>query len=208
MQNISNLIDRVHLSKDSMPGEQPKPNKPSAKLMHRLWEVMLGIFGHRFESSFGADPNEMWTEILAGVTPQMMGAGIERMKRDPKYREWPPNALEFRALCEPSNSDYGLPDDDAAYRMAVDWPRLRKQDRHPAVLATLGALDTWSWRRLDDQTARKQFAVAWRKTVDRVRAEGDGWLPAVPDQLEYQPPGKQAPRGDARQALAGILGGL
>lgn len=169
---------------------------------------MLQTYGHRFEASFGTTPNESWATILAGITPQMMGSGLRRMRTDDRFTSWPPTALEFRALCEPSNADYGLPDDDAAYRMAVDWSRIKQQDRHPAVLATLGALDTWSWRRLDDQTARKQFAVAWRKTVERVRAEGDGWLPAVPDQLEYQPPGTPAPRGDARQALAGILGGL
>lgn len=206
MKRVDTLIARAAQQTGS--GQSEPQNSPSAKTMDEFWTVMHNIYGHRFETGYGTAPTKEWTDILTGITKRMMVSGVQKMKADPRYREWPPNALEFRALCDPSNADYGLPDDEAAYRMAVDWPRLRKQDRHPAVLATLGTLDTWSWRRLDDQTARKQFAVAWRKTVERVRAEGDGWLPAVPDQLEYQPPGTPAPRENARQALAGILGGL
>lgn len=162
------------------------------------------------------DPNEwatvykrelMESLVRIGVrTERELRLGLARLKA--RKSDFLPNPDVFAELCLPDDDDLGLPSADTAYRMAVDWSRLSAADRHPAVLATLRQLDTWAWRRLDEQTARKQFAAAWQKTVDRVRAEGDGWLPDVPQQLEHGMATAPVPRDEARQALAGILGGL
>ena len=232
MQNINTVLNRASTQQPSTcttqagstmthsntSGRERKSESGNAlayDLVNRSFVAMTS-FCTAWKNAVVGDPNEWATvykrELLESLvrigikTEAELRLGLARLKA--KKKDFLPNPDFFAELCLPDNTDYGLPDDEAAYRMAVDWPRLRKQDRHPAVLATLGALDTWSWRKLDDQAARKQFAVAWRKTVERVRAEGDGWLPAVPDQLEYQPPGTPAPRENARQALAGILGGL
>lgn len=219
MQNINSLIGRVAQSIESM--RQSPPAQQSAREQKRynvrgeyltameiLWRRMTELYGHRWTSGFGDAPTDGWTLAVGALPPEMIRAGLERMVRQGKHNDWPPTALEFRALCLPCSEDLGLPSEDAAYRQAVDWSRLSAADRHPAVLATLRQLDTWAWRRLDEQTARKQFAAAWQKIVDRVRAEGEGWLPEVPQQIEYQPAATPAPRDTALHALAGILGNL
>jgi hypothetical protein len=144
--------------------------------------------------------------VRAGVgTEAALRNGVARLKA--RKRDFLPNPDAFAELCFDGEA-LGIPDSDAAYRMAVDWPRLPEAERHPAVLAALRQLDSWQWRRLDEETARKRFHAVWGKVVDRVRAEGLDWLPALPPQLPYQPPGQAASQEQARAALGGILAGL
>lgn len=65
--------------------------------MWRLWQRMTEIFGHRWVSSFGDEPNESWCRCLADVTPEQIGQGLNALIRD--NDEWPPTAIQFRNLC-------------------------------------------------------------------------------------------------------------
>lgn len=206
MERADRLTNHDHRPTGSGPSEPQ--NKPSAKAMDRLWTVMLNIFGHQFESSFGTTPSAEWTTILAGITPQMMGAGIERMKNTPKFAEWPPNALAFRALCIPRGEDLGFPSLDEAFQQAVG----NRTEKHPAVVHTLRHLDSYALRRMPGADAHRAFARAWQKTIDEIAAGGE--LPAAPiglaDDTVAKPKRERSPEEIQRCAsmLAGILGEL
>jgi len=65
--------------------------------MWRLWRRMTEIYGHKFTSNFGDQPNESWSRCLSDVSPMKIGAGLNELltRADP----WPPTAIEFRQLC-------------------------------------------------------------------------------------------------------------
>jgi len=69
--------------------------------MDRLWEAMADVYGHRWVSSYGADPQkgagQTWAKGLAGLTGHQLAAGIESCITSAE--SWPPTLPEFRALC-------------------------------------------------------------------------------------------------------------
>ena len=167
MKRADSLIDRAALGKDSPRSGQPSRQRP--EVMDGLWMVMLNIFGHQFEGSFGREPSDEWSTILAGITPKMIETGIERMKAADKFQEWPPNALAFRALCLPSEVDLGLPTAEEAFAQAVG--NRPHQQKHPAVVHTLRQIDSYALRMADEATARKIWSSAWRDTVGKVAGD-------------------------------------
>lgn len=141
--------------------------------------------------------------VRLGVTDEArMRVGLTRLKAS--RREFLPNPEAFAEMCV-SPEDLGLPSEDAAYRMAAAWRSVPFSERHPAVLSALQELDSWQFRRLPDDQARKEFRAAWQRVVARVRAQGTGCLPDVPDELPYQPPGERADPEQARAAIGRIL---
>lgn len=140
--------------------------------------------------------------VRAGIRRESeLRNGLARLKA--RKRDFLPNPGTFAELCF-SAEDLGIPDSDVAYCMARDWSRLPPAERHPAVLAALRQLDSWQWRRLPEEQARPRFQRTWDKIVDRVRAEGTAWLPALPPALAYQPPGVPAARATAHEELRRI----
>ena len=140
--------------------------------------------------------------VRCGVDEVGLRSGLARLKA--ARRDFLPNPDAFAELCC-SPEDLGLPREDAAYRMAVNWSELPANERHPAVLVALRGIDSWQLRSQPEDKTRKLFVAAWRKVVARVRAEGREWLPELPPELEYQPPGTKAPRELGRAAISGIL---
>lgn len=155
----------------------------------------------------GAYKSELLTGLLdSGVNgSDQIETGLQWLRE--RASDWLPNPGAFAMACV-SAPVTGLPSEQHAYRLAVDWSRLPANDRHPAVLAALCGLDTWSWRRLPDADARKQFSVAWKAVVERVRADGMDWLPDVPAGIEHDPAGVPVEREHARDRLAEIMGVL
>lgn len=70
-------------------------------LMDEVWVRMSEIYGHRFTSSYGIDPNDTWAKGLHDMTPQEIGHGLAACITMSKGNEWPPNLAEFRAMCRP-----------------------------------------------------------------------------------------------------------
>lgn len=58
---------------------------------------MVEIYGHKFTSAFGDEPNESWTRAVGSIRPEQIAFGLNRLQHrdDP----WPPNAVEFRRMC-------------------------------------------------------------------------------------------------------------
>lgn len=178
-------------------------------VMATLWTRLSDAYGGTFTRQFGERPSEMWEMAMADIAPEQIKRGLTKMVSLPKFRTFPPNPMEFRDLCQGDSEDLGLPSEADAFRLALNWENLPARQKHPAVLAALRMLDSWQFRRMTDDQARKHWSSAWSRVVERVRAEGDGWLPDQP--LDELPPGasrspEQIKRG--REFLAEIMEGL
>ena len=71
------------------------------RLIDRLWQRMVEMYGHRWSTSFGDNPRATagatWGRGLAGLDVEQIAAGIAACmaSADP----WPPTLSEFRAMC-------------------------------------------------------------------------------------------------------------
>ena len=135
-------------------------------LMELLWKRMTEMYGHRWTSAMGAVPVDGWVIAVEGFSPEQIRGGLTKMVKDPQFKSWPPNALEFRALCLPSEADLGLPTADEAFAQAVG--NRPGQQKHPAVIHALRQIDSYALRLADEATARKIWAEAWSSTVGQV----------------------------------------
>lgn len=95
MQNVTSLIQK---SLGRQQNDSVRDDHPSDKVMERLWELMLEIFGHKWESNYGMEPTEGWRRSLKGITPEMIAKGFQALYE--KGEEWPPSATEFAAMCK------------------------------------------------------------------------------------------------------------
>ena len=111
----------------------------------------------------------------------MIAAGLSRLLNCDDFKKWPPNVFEFRDLCKPTAADHGLPDEENAYWQAINWSRVKSEDKHPAVLFAMQLFDVFGWRRADAMRSRKIFAEAWATTVEHVA--GGGELPEIPQEI-------------------------
>lgn len=75
----------------------PLPPTP----LRTLWLRMAEIYGHRWTTAYGDDPElgagDTWAKGLAGVTPGQLAEGLKASiaSADP----WPPTLPDFRARC-------------------------------------------------------------------------------------------------------------
>ncbi len=65
-----------------------------------LWERMAKIYGHKWVSSYGEMDDGTWLTGLGDVTPEQVGAGLEKCRTSAE--PWPPTLPEFRAMCLPA----------------------------------------------------------------------------------------------------------
>lgn len=65
----------------------------------RLWERMSETFGHTWVSSFGTEPNAAWIDGLSDMNEEDIVFGLGALKS--WKSDFPPNLLQFRALCRP-----------------------------------------------------------------------------------------------------------
>lgn len=184
MQDINTLTSRAVRSIES--GPQPQSASDSAffeRVMDRLWERMAEIYGHRWTSAYGETPAQGWEIALRGISPERIKQGLELMAADRKYHDWPPAALEFRALCLPRGEDFGLPSADEAFAQAVG----NRTEKHPSVVFTLRAMGdvAFELRRMPSDKARELWARWWPQTVEHVAAGGE--LPEPEPEIEHKP---------------------
>ena len=80
----------------------PEPSKGNLSESHfdRLWQRMAEVFGHSWVSSFGTEPNDSWKDLLADLNEEDIRFGLIALRRAWKS-DFPPNAIQFRALCKP-----------------------------------------------------------------------------------------------------------
>lgn len=104
MDKLDQVLRAIHQNKP-LPSESRldasslPPNHP----MWELWQRMTEMYGHRWTSQQGEEPNDTWVRGLRDLPPAQLGNGLVACRDSADG--WPPTLPEFRAMCVP---DYGL----------------------------------------------------------------------------------------------------
>ena len=80
---------------------------------------LTAIYGQLFISKHGVMDTGVWFTTLKDLTPRALDSGVERLmalSKGDKFCEFPPNCLQFRALCLGFYSDLRLPTAAQAHR--------------------------------------------------------------------------------------------
>lgn len=168
-----------------------------------VWKRLSGLYGYTFVSQYGEEPTTEWNIALKNIPVDQIGPGIDLCADSPEFKTFPPNPMQFVALCLPKAEDYGLPSESEALNQAVG----NSDEKHPAVIYTVrnitgGAYDL---RQANTKSAKDMFGKEWAKTIAHVI--GGGELPERP--LEIQEEKHQALTKEERKAeMAKLRGGL
>ncbi len=174
--------------------------------IERLFEILLSLYGGRFNEMWGiCNPEKMrvvWAEWLGGYSGTEIARGIAACR----VRDWPPTLPEFLKLCRPPI------DPEEAYQEAIAELTQRRlgKDRwsHPAIFwaaASIGSHDLMS----------SHWGAMKNRWTNRLRAElaKNAW-PEIPPHREALPsPGRtsisteEASKrlAEMRQILAGYV---
>lgn len=102
---------------------------------------MVGMYGHKWESQYGAEVSATWVMGLSDISGDELSAGLRGcLKRSEGSRrsgdeDWPPTLGEFRILCRPTpypyrNTQLSLPapklSDEQKAEIRADMKRLKK----------------------------------------------------------------------------------
>ena len=66
---------------------------------HPIWEFwsrMSDIYGHKWASQHGDEPNDSWIRILAPLDASQYSTGFNALSK--RADNWPPDAFEFRNM--------------------------------------------------------------------------------------------------------------
>lgn len=80
--------------------------------------ALSGLYTSLFTSKYGVKDNGTWFEVLKDLTPMAINKGIEKLRdleANLKFVDYPPNPMQFRALCMSWYEDLGLPKASVAY---------------------------------------------------------------------------------------------
>lgn len=149
-----------------------------------LWIQLTSIYGPLFIHKHGSKDNGLWLEILNELTPLALESGLERIKKlsaGDKFAEYPPNCLQFKALCLAFYEDLKLPKASDAYReirnkaytTSIYWS-------HSAVSFTAQRLPL-EFLSLRDTEAYPCFKAAYEDVCHLIR-QGHA-LPNLPDRV-------------------------
>ena len=118
LKRLSESASAKESSRQSLATDSSKANTPEQTdpIMDRLWLRMTEIFGHKWTSQYGDSPLATWAKGLGKLSASEIAIGVNKCAAS--TMPWPPSLPDFRAMCEPSPTDFGLPDDEKAYREA------------------------------------------------------------------------------------------
>ncbi|MBI5138030.1 MAG: hypothetical protein HZA24_11940 [Nitrospirae bacterium] len=171
---------------------------------------MIEIYGHRWTSQYGEIPEPgsgnpamtTWARGLLGIPAAHVALGLHKLVR--AHEPWPPSLPAFRALCQPTPDDFGLPPADAAWeeaRRAFGGPNRRRAWSHPAVRLAARLVRRAG---IGPGMARENaFRHAYRLLCQRVMA-GIPLSEPLPDGLLPSPAEPPASAEEARAHLAAL----
>lgn len=119
---------------------------------------MAEIYGHRWTSAYGDNPNEgaaqTWAKGLGGILPRQLADGLRNClaSADP----WPPTLPEFRAMC------LNVP------TLAQVRLELRGGDHSPFTRAVWANLDGYRFRQSSADAADRMLRDAYELTREQV----------------------------------------
>lgn len=95
----------------------------SKEHLSSLWMKLTAIYGQLFISKHGVKDSGVWYESLKDLTPRALDSGVERLmtlSKGDKFCEFPPNCLQFRALCLGFYSELRMPKPAEAHREVLN----------------------------------------------------------------------------------------
>lgn len=119
---------------------------------------MAEIYGHRWTSAYGDNPNEgaaqTWAKGLGGILPRQLAAGLRNClaSADP----WPPTLPEFRAMC------LSIP------TLALVRLELRSGEHGQFTRAVWANLDGYRFRQSSSDAADRMLRDAYDLTREQV----------------------------------------
>ena len=210
---MDNLNDLISQSVKSLESTQPltQEQRPASKLYRvnggvytkeeLAWKRFSGLYGYTFTRQYGEEPVEEWLMVLERTSAEQIKKGIDGCIE--KHKKFPPNPMQFLALCLPTGVDYGLPSDSSAFKQATGIDT----KKHPSVALTLRNLgdQVFQMRNLPAKAALDIFNAEWVKTVLFVAEGGD--LPEAAIEIDQDKP-ERAPKGEAVSFFANMRDNL
>lgn len=130
MEKLKGPVDRVakQLTSGQNVGSESGRKAPASRLevLQRaadVWKSMRLIYGTRFTSTYGEEPNPAWVEKIADLTDEECAAGCRRLRDSAD--DWPPSLPGFVNACRPRDAGVrylGVPLTDEQKR-ALALPR-------------------------------------------------------------------------------------
>ena len=98
MKHINDLITNPQQSTElNTTSSAAKESEQSEILVETLWGKLSAMYGYKFLSQFGEEPDKTWETCLKGITGRQMADGLNHCLTH--HLEWPPGAAQFRGLC-------------------------------------------------------------------------------------------------------------
>jgi len=154
---------------------------------------MAEIYGHRWTSAYGDNPNEgaalTWAKGLGGILPRQLADGLRNClaSADP----WPPTLPEFRAMC------LNVP------TLAQVRLELRGGERSPFTRAVWANLDGYRWRQSSADAADRMLRDAYDLTREQVMRGQP--LPEPSEAIEQE---KREPKPASPEFRAAVFDGI
>lgn len=180
----------------------------SATSLCTLWLRMTEIYGHRWTSAYGEDPEVgaggTWAKGLAGLSPVQVAAGLSAsiVSANP----WPPTLPEFRARCV---GIPGIAAVHAEFRNVVGVTGGRPVS--PFSRLVYRFLEHGRYREGDRKTADKALQAAYELASDHLLRNGSyppepaaliGHTPARPPELTEEEYAESRARKHAAAKIA------
>lgn len=203
----------------SATNSSPELKKPRDAAMLRFWKRMSAIYGHKWTSAFGESPfgedgtptiaGDTWQRGLTGIPESSIADGLQAalMSAD----GWPPTLPAFRALCFDIPA-FSVVRREVSSSMITDF----QASRSGFTKITLSRLDTYRWKRMDQDKGDRLLREAYDEAVQYI-LEG-GQLPeeylAIPKEMPKYVEPERTPEEQARaervaqEAIAEMLARL
>ena len=182
----------------------PTPVRPQSALLPKeracllttediawLWQELTLLYGTLFTSKNGThDRHGVWFAALKGLTPKALESGMERLRdlsAGDRFCDFPPNCLQFKALCLAYYEELNLPKVHDAYREIKNfWESNAGYYSHAVVSFIARRLPDNFLAIKQEKVAYALFKRVYEQVTDLVR-QGHA-IPEVKDRVKRPRP--------------------
>lgn len=134
---------------------------------------LTALYGQLFTSKHGLEDNGVWFKALSDLTSLALDSGLDRLMNlssGKQFCEYPPNALQFRALCLAFYEDLRLPAAQDAYREVKAKAFVTSENwSHPAVRYTAKRMGLEFLTAQDDAETFALFKKSYEKVCHLIK---------------------------------------
>ena len=134
---------------------------------------MVAIYGQTFVTKHGARDCGIWLETLSDLTPKALESGMARLKglsAGTKFCDWPPNPLQFKALCKAYYEDLLIPSPGEAYLEIKNSQYLTRQAWSNNIVKFMASRLPSDFLKIEDgKRAYALFKAAYEQVCNLVK---------------------------------------